>query len=101
MDQAEELQKLKRQLLNLGAEEGELDQVIQDVNDVVIQRALQEHFSQINNPDINKTISTLSGQELIEYFKDNASTIPPLSESRLKEIGQATWIDYFEFMNSQ
>nr|MBA3550682.1 hypothetical protein [Patescibacteria group bacterium] len=51
--------------------------------------------------DINNAISSLSGQELIEYFKDNAFTIPPLSESRLKEIAEATWADYFEFMNSQ
>lgn len=101
MPEDEHIKELKEALRELGAEEADLDEVIQDVNDIVVQRAIKDYLSTLQDPVLSKLTLTLSGPELMEYVKNNPSKFPPFSEEKFKKIAEETWKDYFEFMSKE
>jgi hypothetical protein len=101
MDQTDDIQKVKEYLMTLGAQPEDLEDIINDVNGVVVERTVQDYLSKIENPETRTRIEKMQGEELIEYVKTHPDEFPSISEERFKEITQETWQEYFEFMENE
>lgn len=99
MDEESLKNELKKKLIMLGAEESDLDEIIQDVNDIVVQRSIKEYLSTITDSAVLEATQHLSGPELVDYVKEHSSDFPPFSEERFKQIAEDTWKEYFDFMD--
>ncbi|GEM_PF-2133559 len=87
----------KEKLLSLGAEEGELDAIITEVQDIITEDILTKYI-ETTDEATQKAVAALSGPELITYFAEHKNTLPPLSEETCQAITEETWADYFRFM---
>ncbi len=99
-EEEKNLQLLIEKLMAYTMREDEAREVINNVNEIVIVRALREYIASSQDP-IVKILQTLPETEALEYFQKNAEAMPRLNEDRLKEIGIQTWSEYFQFMDSQ
>jgi pyruvate-formate lyase-activating enzyme len=101
----EALTILKDKLLSVGAPENELDQIIEDVNTIIIQRVVREYLLTVNDPQLKAMIETTSETDseaqakLAAYFKEKIATFPPLTQERYVEIAKQTWKEYFEYVS--
>jgi hypothetical protein len=100
------LDVLKDKLLSLGAAPEELDEIIQDVHTVVLQRVLMEYMKKVNDPELTELMTQADGTEeelhkrLQDYAQKHTTGFPPLKEERYIEIAEQTWKEYFDFMSN-
>ncbi len=99
MDQESNIDILKEKLRSLGAEEHELDTIIDDVNSVVIQKALEEYFAGINDPELTNILETSQDpQILVEYVEAHKASFPTFTEESFKKIATDVWADYLTYV---
>jgi hypothetical protein len=100
MNEEEQLHILKEKIMSYGVRDDEVDEVIKDVNEIIMLRALREYIETSEDPMV-KIIKTLPESEATEYFEKNKEAMPVLNVEKLKEIGIQTWSEYFQFMDTQ
>jgi hypothetical protein len=100
MNEEEQLQQLKEKLMSYDIREDEVDGVINDVNEIIMLRALRDYISTSQDPVV-KILQNMSESEAVEYFEKHPEAMPKFDLERLKEIGVKTWSEYFQFMDTQ
>jgi fructose-1,6-bisphosphatase/inositol monophosphatase family enzyme len=100
------LQELKKKLLEVGAPEAELDDIIQDVHTIIMQRVFREYLETVNDPELRKLLDTTSEtdeaaqQKLMTYFNDHKNQYPTLTEEKYVAVAAKTWEEYFDYVSS-
>lgn len=92
--------QLKESLLSLGAEEGDLDEIINDITGVIMERIIAKYFDETDQ-ETQSLVGTMSAAELIDYIAKHKTSFPPLAEERCTAIAHETWADYFQFMKEK
>jgi hypothetical protein len=93
--------KLKQALVELGAQEDEVDDIIKDVSEVISAKYLSEYVSILPESDLKQALISMPEDQLQSYIEQNKDKLPTFSEDRYSQIAKETWIEYFDFMRQQ
>ena len=87
-------------LVALGLPREKAPQIVSKINGIAFIRALDAHIEKFPET-VRNQVKTLSQNQLEEFFKTNASTLPKLTEEDLRRASEETWREYFETLNTE
>ena len=91
MTEQEIVSKLKAR----GLKDAEIPTVMQEVAAVIFAHVLAAYFPIL--PEAQRLeISSLRTEEVADYFKNNAASLPPFPQVQFEMIHDETWEDYFK-----
>lgn len=88
-------EKIIKKLKELGFKDGDLDRVVNDVNQVCLSKASAAAY--LSNLIDNKRLKpmNLSEEALLDYIDKNKDNLPKFSTQEFEKIYDETWEDYF------
>jgi hypothetical protein len=84
-------------LTRIGFTESQIPAVMRDVGEIIFGNIFVAYLPSLPEPERMKIVS-FGPQELQQYFKDHAESLPRLSQAQFNEIHDTTWEDYFASM---
>ena len=100
-NQDKQREQIKKALMAIGAEEKDIDSIIQDIGNVILQKIITEYVSKLDE-ETQEKLKGLSEEEAKKYIEDNKETLPtPLGEEEIESIASDTWKDYFKTMTEK
>ena len=87
-------------LVVLGLPREKAPQIVSKINAIAFIRALDAYVEKLPEA-IRDQVKTLSQNQLEEFFKTNAPTLPKLTEEDIKRASEVTWREYFETLTTE
>ena len=75
-NQDQQKEQIKKALMAIGAEEKDIDTIIQDIGNVILQKIITEYVSKLDE-ETQEKLKSLSEEEMKQYIEDNKETLPP------------------------
>jgi len=91
-------EEIKNKLRLLGADDKEIDIVIQDVNKIIAERVVGFYISKLSEKQ-REELNSLSKEDAQRFLERNRNELYPFSEDEFEKISQETWEEYFSRMS--
>jgi hypothetical protein len=85
---------IKEKLIGLGFDEAKTKEIMNDVSDLALKKAIAIYFTHLNGED-KARLAKLSPSDIPQYLEEHRGSLPKLSAEDLQKSFDETWEDYF------
>ena len=88
-------EELTTMLTGLGADPGDVDVIISDVQKLIVAQAFIRFVPSLTE-DLQGKMKDLRPEQILDYLKQHAGEFPGLSASEIEKITEETWSGYLK-----